>query len=615
MSWVTVIWSAMSGACVMLALMHLLIWCRDRRSWANLCFSFTVLGVLGLAVCEMITMRTESPEVFGVAIRWAHLVYAIGVMGSLGFVHFYFGTGQKWLLVLAIGSRLLVQLPNVTTGVNLHIASIQSLQRISFLGEPVSILGEWVSNPWVAVGWIATLVQLAYVVDASVRLWRSGSRESRRRAGFIGGTLAFFIAFTMTNAGLVAAGVVRLPFLTSLPFFGLLLAMGYELSREMLRAAQLAGELRETEHRLALATEVANLGVWVYDLVRNEIWATDRWRALFSFTKSEPLTVEGILQRVHPEDREAVRLLRANVTKDGGSYETEYRVLLPDGKVRWIASRGGVELNGSGKPALVRGVSVDITERKRAEAELAQQRNELSHLSRVTTMSELSSSLAHELNQPLAIILTNAQAARRLLAQEPPDVTETRDILADIESEDQRAGEVIRRMRALLKPGQTQQVPLSVNEIMEDVLRIARSDLIGRGITVHTALAEGLPPVVGDRIQLQQVLLNLILNASDAMAGHPPAHRQLSLSTTHCDGSVRISVSDNGCGLPPDPERIFQPFYSTKPDGLGLGLPICRSIATAHQGRLWAEARGAAGAPPRTSGGATLHLELPAAKR
>jgi two-component system sensor kinase FixL len=260
---------------------------------------------------------------------------------------------------------------------------------------------------------------------------------------------------------------------------------------------------------------------------------------------------------------------------------------------------------------------VDITERRKAEDELAQNRNELSHLSRVTTMSELSSSLAHELNQPLAIILTNAQAAQRLLAQEPPDVGETRDILADIVSEDERAGEVIRRLRAQLKPGQTQRLPVSVNEIIEGVLLIARSDLIGRGVTVHTALAEGVPQVLGDRIQLQQVFLNLILNASDAMAANPRAQRHLTIATAHREGLVRISFSDTGCGLPAEPERIFQPFYTTKKDGLGLGLPICRSIVTLHQGRLWAEANKVADsspAPTHTGQGTTLHLELPAAE-
>jgi C4-dicarboxylate-specific signal transduction histidine kinase len=183
----------------------------------------------------------------------------------------------------------------------------------------------------------------------------------------------------------------------------------------------------------------------------------------------------------------------------------------------------------------------------------------------------LSGSLAHELNQPLAIILTNAQAAQRLLAQQPPDLAETRDILADIVSEDERAGEVIKRLRALLKPGQTHRQPISANALVEDVLRIARSDLIERGIKVHAELDGSVPPVVGDRVQLQQVLLNLILNAGDAMAANPPPGRHLTLATAHRDGTVRVSVSDTGCGLPSDEECVFEPFYTTKKEGLGLG--------------------------------------------
>jgi len=289
--------------------------------------------------------------------------------------------------------------------------------------------------------------------------------------------------------------------------------------------------------------------------------------------------------------------------------------IMPNGETAWTSTTKVPLRDPQGNVIGLVGINRDITQQKRAEQEIEQQRNELAHLSRVTTLSELSGSLAHELNQPLAIILTNAQAAQRLLAQQPPDLAEARDILADIVSEDQRAGEVIRRLRALLKPGQAHLQPLSANEIIEDVLRIGRSDLIGRGVTVHTALAESAPQVLGDRIQLQQVLLNLILNASDAMAGNPPAQRHLTIATAHRDGWVRISVSDNGCGLPAEPERIFQPFYTTKKDGLGLGLPICRSIATAHQGRLWAESNELAEsspASPRAGKGTTLHLELPA---
>lgn len=605
MSWVTIVWSMIASACLTLAAMYLLVWCRERRSWAYLFFFFMALGVIGVAAGELAAMFAKLPAEYGEGVRWGHFAYGFVVVGSLGFIHFYFGTGKGWLLGAALAARLLAVVANFTTGLNLHVRTIQSLRQVDFLGEPVSMLGEWTPNPWVRLGQLAALMQFVYVVDASCRLWRSGAGESRRRAVIVGGTLAFFTLFASVQAGLVAGGVLRTPMIVSFPFLAVLLAMGYELSRDVLRAAHLGRELRESEQRLTLAVEAAQLGIWIRDLARNEIWASEKWRGLFGFTKSEPLELERILKKLHPDDREAVTQTLAKAVAGHGSYETEYRIVLPDGQVRWIASRGRVESNGDGRPVLLRGASLDITTRKQAEAESLRQREELAHLSRVTTLSELSGSLAHELNQPLAIILTNAQAAQRLLVQEPPDLAEARDILADIVSEDQRAGEVIRRLRALLKHGETSLQPLSVNAVIEDVLRITRSDLIARGITLHHAFNGNQPQVLGDGIQIQQVLLNLILNACDAMAAHSPAGRQLTLTTAHDAGAVRVSVSDNGRGLPSDLERVFEPFYTTKNQGLGLGLSICRSIVAAHQGRLWAEANAAAG------GGATFHLELP----
>jgi C4-dicarboxylate-specific signal transduction histidine kinase len=247
---------------------------------------------------------------------------------------------------------------------------------------------------------------------------------------------------------------------------------------------------------------------------------------------------------------------------------------------------------------------VDISARKQAEAEARRHVEELAHLTRVTTLSELSGSLAHELNQPLAIILSNAQAAQRLLVQSPPDVTEVRSILTDIVSEDRRAGEVIQRLRALFKRGETMLLPLSLNDVIREVLDLTNADLIQRGVTVVCELAGELPPISGDRVQLQQVVLNLILNAADAMSANAPRARPLHITTAQYDRMVRASLRDAGCGLPADGARLFEPFFTTKPQGLGMGLAICRSIISAHHGRLWAESH------PEC--GAIFHLELPA---
>jgi two-component system, LuxR family, sensor kinase FixL len=275
------------------------------------------------------------------------------------------------------------------------------------------------------------------------------------------------------------------------------------------------------------------------------------------------------------------------------------------GSGKWLLISTDPIRDAAGNVTGVVHVGRDITEAKRAERETQELRNNLMHLTRVNTMSALSGSLAHELNQPLSIILSNAQAAQDLLLLELPDVAEVQSILSDIVAADRRAGEVIQRLRALLKHGQVSLQPLPLNEVIEEVLRLTNADLIGHGIKIVRKLAPGLPPVAGDRVQLQQLVLNLILNAADAMAANEPGTRRLHLQTMLHQGRAHASVRDEGAGLPEDVERLFQPFYTTKAQGLGMGLAICRSIVDAHRGRLWAE--------PHPEGGAVFHFELPVA--
>jgi two-component system sensor kinase FixL len=591
MSRITIIWSVASGACLMLALLNLLVWLQDRRSWAHLCFSVTVLGVVGLAVFEWMTMHAESPEAFGWALRWAHLDYALVVTGSLGFVHFHFGTGRRWLLALALGGRMLAVVANFTTGLNLHVSAIHSLHQITFLGEQVSVLGEWVPNPWVRLGQLATLAQLVYVVDASIRLWREGSPESRKRALFIGGTLAFFVVFVAVQPGLVAAGMLRMPFIVSFPFLGMLSVMGYELGRDVLRAAHLARDLAENQKHMTLAAEATHLGIWVRDLGSGEIWASDQWRALFGFAPAERLELASILQRMHPDDRETAHRTLADALARGGGYQTEYRLVLPDGRTRWIASSGRVEFNGDGKPAFMRGVSLDDTARKLAEQEMLLLRQELAHVDRVSTMGHLASALAHELNQPLGAILRNAEAAELFMQHESPDLDEIRAILSDIRKDNQRASAVIDRMRALMRRHALETQALDVAEFIGDVTALTRSDAAVRRVKVKVLVPPDLPPVRGDRVHLQQVLLNLIINGMDAVSETAEEDRCITLCARRDGGEViEIAVSDSGSGIPADKlANIFDHFFTTKTHGMGMGLAISRTIIEAHGGRLWAE--------------------------
>jgi C4-dicarboxylate-specific signal transduction histidine kinase len=252
------------------------------------------------------------------------------------------------------------------------------------------------------------------------------------------------------------------------------------------------------------------------------------------------------------------------------------------------------------------GLTLDVVRAAKLEREAAQHRLELAHLSRIGMLGELSGSIAHELNQPLASILSNAQAAQLLLARDDLDIAQLRAILADIVDDDRRAGEVIRRLRALLRKEPLPFQRLDVNEVVRDVLRIMRNDLLGRGVAARTELAGSLPAVEGDRVQLQQVLLNLLINACEAM-GAGASERVVRVRTSAgADGGVEVAVRDSGPGIAPgESTRIFDAFVTTKADGTGLGLAVCRTIVEAHGGRISAR--------NNPEGGATVGFTLPAA--
>ena len=388
--------------------------------------------------------------------------------------------------------------------------------------------------------------------------------------------------------------------------------MGHRMSGKTLQKRQRPrqleandAELRDANQWMELAASVAELGMWKWDLVRDEIWITDKGRTLFGFDSSEELDLNRFRSGLHPDDREAVPNAVEHSLRTSAEYELEYRIVLPNGQIRWIAERGHVEVNGNGRAVRMRGASVDITKRRKTEEQLARYRDQMTHLSRVTTLVEVFGSIAHELNQPLSAILSNAQAAQRILAN-GADVTEMRDILNDIVSEDKRAGEVIHRLREWLKKGERQQRFLNINELVKNVLKLVGSYLIKQQVTATTEFARNLPAVRGDSVELQQLLVNLVVNACEAMTSCNPAERRLLIRTGMENGSneVIVSVTDWGSGIPEESlEQIFEPFFTKKEEGIGLGLSVCRTIMAAHRGQLWATNN-----PDR---GATFHFSLP----
>jgi two-component system sensor kinase FixL len=363
--------------------------------------------------------------------------------------------------------------------------------------------------------------------------------------------------------------------------------------------------LRERDERITLAAEAANLAFWTINFERGESWMNDRGRVIFDFAPDESLTRELFLSRVHPEDRDAVdeAIERARATSP--TFEFEYRLLRPDGETRWLISRGRYVRNDRGGISELIGVAIDVTAQVKANLEMRLQREEMARMSRVSSMGELTASLAHELNQPLTAIASNAAAGSRLLAQGPPDVEMFKELLADVSADARRAGAIIHGIHHFVRKSEGTRRSVNLNEIVREVLRLLNSDLLGRATTVETELLPNLPAVMADPLHLQQVLLNLLMNSLEAMLSTPAAKRRVVICTKYEDSFVLVSVRDFGGGLPKDnSDKVFAHFYSTKPNGMGMGLTIVRSIVEAHGGKLRAE---------NTEDGARFSFRLPVA--
>ena len=363
--------------------------------------------------------------------------------------------------------------------------------------------------------------------------------------------------------------------------------------------------LQRSEAYLAEAQKLTHTGSWVWDVAgKQALHLSEEWYRVYGFDPKEGMSAwNKRLERTHPDDCDARQQAIDRAINEKSDCEVEYRILLPDGAIRYIRSVGHPVLNASGDLVQFVGSSTDITERKQAEEALHQAQTDLARINRITTMGELTASLAHEVKQPIAAAVTDANTCVRWLSRDNPDMEEACEAASRVVKDATRAAEIITRVRQLFKKGPAEHALIDVNEIIREMIVLLGSDATRYDVSIQTELAKDLPRVMGDRVQLQQVLMNLMTNSVDAMKDLDGT-RELIISSQAEDAHLLISVSDTGVGLPTQQaDRIFDAFFTTKSHGTGMGLRISRSIVESHGGRLWAD-----GNSPR---GASFHLTLP----
>ena len=355
-------------------------------------------------------------------------------------------------------------------------------------------------------------------------------------------------------------------------------------------------QLEQSYLRLVEAQRLSKTGSFISDVLADEHqWSEEAFR-IFEVDPATKVTVQTVRERVHPEDLPAFNsVIEQGMT--GEEVDFSYRILTARGTVKYVRGKGRIMKRLIGGPLFI-GAVQDVTESLAAEEALNRARSELAQVSRVTTLNTLTASIAHEVNQPLSGIITNADTCLMMLDCNPPNVVDAREPVRRILRDGKRAADVISRLRTLYSRKEFTPEPLDLNEATREVIALSQSDLRANRVILRTDLAEDLPSVTGDRVQLQQVILNLIRNASDAMGNVEGRPRELLIHTeSDATDAVRLSVMDAGVGFKPDvAEKLFDAFYTTKTDGMGIGLSVSRSIIDAHHGRLWARANDGPGA-------------------
>jgi PAS domain S-box-containing protein len=598
----TMLWSVCAGACSMLGLMSLTLWLRRRSEIAYLLAAVMAAAAACSALIELFLALSTDLGTYRTLLFVQVPVGAAIALALTWFVYFHFGSASR---ALAFGISLLwlvhvaVNFASTDTAV---FATITSLERIAMpWGEVISV-ARGAAHPWRFVAAWATALIVFYLLDASIRVWRRGEHQ---KAAVVGGAAASFIVLAGIQSHLVDERLIHAPYMISFAFLAVVAAMMYQLVDEALAAARYARELESREKRWLTLLDRLPLLVVTRDVDACIQYANPAMTEVCGYTPTE-LAGMHFTEVVPQTELGKVTNRFQQAWQDEISRPDTIPLKAKNGTIREVIWTAVPLKDATDRLVGTLSIGVDVSHEIRTRNALEQARREMDRLARATLLGEVAAGLAHELNQPLTAILSNSQAARRMLASAAPDLEELREILDDIVSDDKRAGEVIHGLRAMLQTEGSGDRSVTLERVVRRALELLSSELSSQGIRLRLELDDAGTIVRGEEIQIQQVVMNLVLNAVRAMSDTEPARREITVAATVGDHHLVVSVADRGTGISGETQtRMFEPFVTTRLGGLGMGLAICRRIVQRYGGRIWAE--------NRLDGGAIVSFSLPLA--
>ena len=524
MDWVTIIWSMTFTTCLALGSIYLLVVLKKRSEWWHLLFVLTAFSIAAMAVFEYATFHTSSTDRFGELYRWALVPFGIMFVAGMWFTREYLKAGPLWLAIAATAGRALALILNFIFTPNLSFREITDLRKIPFLASEISVpVG--VPNPWGLVGQASSMLVLAFCIVATVQACRRGDWQ---KGILVGGSMATFVFLTVLLGALVIWLKLPVPFISSLTFVGVILAMAYQLSDDVIRSARLS----EQEKQMTLAVEAAGLGIWFRDLRTETSWGNERCKDLFDFDSYEPYDFDELLDRVHPQDREILVNNLHRAIESRGVYAAQYRIRLRNGSTRWISSYGRVECNDAGKPVVVRGASLDITDQKAAEEVALELSGKL-----IGAHEDERSRLARELHDDLSQQIAYLAIRLETIAGDEAIKGQIRELTPAVK----KLATTVHRISHELHPAKLQQLGLEIS-----IHSFCEETKLASGLDVEFS-SENVPTDIPDNIAL--CLYRIVQESLQNTIRHSGAtYAEIELSTDG-DHRLALTVTDNGKGF------------------------------------------------------------------